>query len=109
MKRLIPLVALVSACSASSPDPLKGDEATAKEAIAQFVSRGEAAIPELKARIKDEDPVARKRVKTALARITGQWGWDGGVVWERDFAKALAKGKPVMVLQLFGKLDEEFC
>jgi hypothetical protein len=36
-----------------------------------------------------------------------------GVVWESSFAAAKARaereGKPVLLLQLFGRLDEEFC
>ena len=36
-----------------------------------------------------------------------------GVAWETSFAtaqqKARQSGKPVLLLQLFGRLDEEFC
>ena len=106
-KTLLPFL-LLAACSTSS-DPLKADEATAREAINGYVARGCAAVPELKARLDDPDPVVRRRVKSALGRITGQWGGDGRLVWKRDLKDAVNQGKPVLVLQLFGKLDEEFC
>ncbi len=108
MKKLLPLF-LLAACSTSSSDPLKADEATAREAINGYVARGCSAVPELKARLDDPDPVVRRRVKTALGRITGQWGGDGRLVWKRDLKDAVSLGKPVLLLQLFGKLDEEFC
>ncbi len=103
---------LVLACACSRPsaiDRLGADEATAREAIAEFANRGEAALPELRAAAAHEDPLVRRRAKTAIGRITGQWGSDRGLVWKRSLDEATGRGKPVMVLQLFGKFDEEFC
>lgn len=97
-------------CARPSPvDRLRGDEETAKEAIQQYVARGEAAVPELRAALDDADPLVRRRVKTALGRITGQWGGGCGLVWKRSVEEAVGQGKPILVLQLFGKFDEEFC
>jgi len=111
MKNLV-MVACVglAACSAPTPaDRLRGDEETAKEAIQGFVARGEAAIPELRTALQDPDPLVRRRAKTALGRITGQWGSGDGLVWKKSVAEAVGKGKPILVLHLFGKFDEEFC
>jgi hypothetical protein len=108
MKRSLVLLAL-AACTAQTSDPLAGDESTAREAINAFVARGEAAIPELKARVEDPNPVVRRRARTALGRITGQWGSDGRVLWRRSLEEAVGRGKPILVLHLFGKFDEEFC
>ncbi len=109
--RTLAFASLIALC-ACSQDPLRGlraDEETAKETIAGFVARGEAAVPALKSAIEDPDPAVRRRVKTALGRITGQWGGDGRLVWKRCLEEAIGHGKPILVLQLFGKLDEEFC
>jgi hypothetical protein len=105
-------LALVLALGCSRPtasDRLSGDEATAREAIAEFANRGESALPELRIAAAHEDPLVRRRAKTAIGRITGQWGSDRGLTWKRSLEEATGKGKPIMVLQLFGKFDEEFC
>jgi hypothetical protein len=88
---------------------LTKDEETAKEAIRAYVEKGESSLPMLRAALKDEDPAVRRRARTALGRITGQWGSDGGILWQRSLDEAKSKGKPILVLQLFGKFDEEFC
>jgi len=86
------------------------DEGTAQEAILELTRRGEAAIPELKALLDDSDPLVRQRAKTALGRITGQWGSDGsGILWKRSLAEAVGRGKPILLLQLFGSFDQELC
>ena len=50
-----------------------------------------------------DKPVSHKSKKTLVA----------GVAWETSFeaAKEQAKkeGKPILLMQLFGKLDDEFC
>ena len=60
-----------------------------------------------------EDPRLKSRARTALGRITGQWGSQTDVIWKRSLAEAVkeskATGKPILMLHLFGKLDEEFC
>ena len=111
MKRAtLGILLALAACSRPSPvDALRGDDATAREAIAGFVARGEAALPELREALKDADPTVRRRVKTALGRITGQWGSDTGLVWKRSVAEATGRGKPILVLHLFGQFDQEFC
>jgi len=112
MKKLLSALLVLSACSAPKATPadaLRGDDAKAREAIDAFVARGEAAIPELKLIADDTDPTVRRRAKTALGRITGQWGSDGKLIWRRDMKDAVNQGKPILVLQLFGKFDEEFC
>ena len=93
-------------------DLLKGDEETAKETIRGLVARGTAAIPDLKKAVDDTDPLVRRRAKTAMGRITGQWGGDGRLVWKRSLAAAQEANpgkRPILLLQLFGKFDEEHC
>lgn len=90
-------------------DRLAADEATAREAIAEFANRGRDALPELRTAATHEDPLVRRRAKTAIGRITGQWGSDTGVCWKRFVEEATGQGKPILVLHLFGKFDEEFC
>ena len=104
------LLALAAACSPRTAiDRLSGDEATAREAIAALVERGDAALPELRTAASHEDPLVRRRAKTAIGRITGQWGSETGLHWKRTLGEATGQGKPVLVLQLFGRFDEEFC
>ena|SRR5688572_24967981 len=108
----LPSMLLVLALGCARPsalDRLGGDEATAREAIAEFVNRGPAALPELREASTHEDPLVRRRAKTAIGRITGQWGSGTGLAWRRSLQEAVGKGKPILVLQLFGKFDEEFC
>lgn len=104
------LILLAPGCSdPTAIDRLAADEATAREAIAEFASRGVAALPELRTAATHADPLVRRRAKTAIGRITGQWGSDPGLHWKRSLGEATGQGKPVMVLHLFGKFDEEFC
>lgn len=100
----------LAACARPTPlDRLREDDETAREAIGEFARRGEAALPELRAAVGDPDPKFRRRVKTAIGRITGQWGDGGGLVWKRSLAEAAGQGKPVLLLHLFGEFDKEFC
>lgn len=104
------LLLLAFGCSRPTAlDRLAGDEATAREAIAEFANRGEAALPELRIAAAHADPLVRRRAKTAIGRITGQWGSDRGLSWKRSIEEATGQGKPILVLHLFGKFDEEFC
>ena len=111
MKYTVALVLLFPfGCSRPSAiDRLAGDDATARDAIAELANRGAAALPELRAAAAHDDPLVRRRAKTAMGRITGQWGSDCGLLWKRSLEDAVGKGKPILVLQLFGKFDEEFC
>jgi hypothetical protein len=110
--RHLSILLILAACGCARPtaiDRLGGDEATAREAIAELANRGEAALPELRAAAAHEDPLVRRRAKTAIGRITGQWGSAAGLSWKRSLEEASGRGKPILVLQLFGKFDEEFC
>lgn len=110
MKRFCILWLAFAGCSnPTAMDRLREDEATAEEAIRQYVARGESSLPELRAALDDPDPRVRRRAKTAIGRITGQWGTSDGIRWKRSLAEATDRGRPVLVLQLFGKFDEEFC
>ncbi len=88
---------------------LSADEATAREALRRCVEQGEDAIPALRELLKQEDPRVRGRARNALGRITGQWGGEGGILWKRSMKEAAGGDRPLLVLHLFGKLDEEFC
>lgn len=109
-------VALLAACSntqQSDPaDPFaefRGDAGVARTAVSKWVERGEAAIPELQAGLREDSAKVQRYCTEALAKITGQWGWNDGLLWQRSVEDAKALGKPMMVLHLFGNFDEEFC
>ena len=90
--------------------PLGDRDEVAKQAIADYVERGEEAILELVSLSESQDLLVRARAKDALGHITGQWGSRGdGLVWKRSVAEAINPDKPLLVLHLFGNFDEEFC
>ena len=86
-----------------------GDREVANQAIAACVAKGEDFLPQLREWSASDDPRLRVRARSAIGQITGQWGSQTDLVWGRSFEEAKGKGKPIMLLQLFGKLDEEFC
>jgi len=104
MKRLAVAVALaLTACA----QPRGLEEA-------KILEMGSDAIPLLREAMASEDPATSRRALELMARITGQWGSDGaGILWKRSMADAIgaarATGKPIMMLHVFGNLDEEFC
>ena len=92
------------------PDATSVDDGVLREEIQTYVDRGVGAIPDLRQRITSADPSERRCAKVALARITGQWGGDGnGILWKRSVDEAVGQEKPILVLQLFGHFDKEFC
>ncbi|MFK7910299.1 MAG: hypothetical protein AB8F34_06810 [Akkermansiaceae bacterium] len=92
---------------------MSADKTIASGAIDTCVSQGKAMLPKLRKWAGAEDPRLKTRARTALGRITGQWGSQTDVIWKRSLADAVkestATGKPILMLHLFGKLDEEFC
>lgn len=111
MKRPSALVAVfVISCIGCAGHPLSGDARRAEMVVQEYVGRGEAAIPELRECLEHEDPDVRYRARTALGRITGQWGSRGdGIHWKRSVEDAVNPDQPILVLELFGRFDEEFC
>jgi len=116
MKRLAILVCILPGCGSPTPlDDLRSDDPERAAAAAEtFIARGEAAIPELREALKDSDAKYRRRVRGVLSKLTGQWGADGtGIVWSRSFDAAVAEARrldrPILVLNLFGRFDQEFC
>ena len=112
----LPLAFVVGAWISQLPSPTHpfadADAGIARDAVATYVSRGAESIPELRQLLKDHDVRISRRAKEALAQITGQWGGDGdGVSWSRSLEEAMSKSgkRPILMLQLFGALDEEFC
>ena len=84
----------------------------------KLVALGEEALPELRSYLKSDDHASRLRAKTSIGRITGQYGSETDLIWSRSMKEALEKRsltspevdeKPIMLLHLFGSLDEEFC
>ena len=86
------------------------DAAVAREAIRALVAGGAKVLPEMRRMAASADsPVVRKRAKDVIGKITGNWGSQVDLIWKRSMQDATNQGKPIMLLHLFGKLDEEFC
>ena len=85
------------------------DREIAMQAVAACAEKGAAALPQLREWSASDDPRLRVRARMAIGQITGQWGSQTDLIWGRSFEKAKGQGKPILLLQLFGKLDEEFC
>jgi hypothetical protein len=88
---------------------LRADDATAKIASAQLIDLGESVLPELRALEADSDPKIQARAREVLGHITGQWGGGEGILWKRSVNVAKNQVKPLLVLHLFGRFDEELC
>jgi len=86
-----------------------GDQSEAAAAVDSCVEAGEEVLPKLREWAGDVDPRLKSRARHALGRVTGQWGSQTGVIWKRSMADGVNGDKPLLVLHLFGKLDEEFC
>jgi hypothetical protein len=88
-----------------------------RNVIGALAAAGIAALAFELGSARAEDPVvARRHAAQERARETGQWGCPAhGLTWGRSVEAAVAengaaaKPKPLLVLHLFGKFDEEFC
>ena len=122
MKTLIVIGAMLGILSTTVPNLLaepgvklienglaSGDREIADQAVAACVERGVSILPQLREFSKSDDPRLRVRARKAIGQLTGQWGSQTDLVWGRSFEEAKGKGKPILLLQLFGNLDEEFC
>ena len=86
------------------------DAATGREAVTGWAKKGPGALPRLREiAFENDSAAARHRAKEAIGQITGQWGSQTDLVWKRSVEEAINPDKPIVVLQLFGNLDEEFC
>ena len=113
LRRPITLALLVAASLSlgcqGHPLATERDE-VAKQLIANYVERGAEALNELGALAGSENPLIRARAVEAIGRITGQWGSAAdGIIWKRSVDDAINADRPLLVLQLFGKFNEEFC
>lgn len=100
---------------------MAADAALANEAVAACAAKGTGFLPQLRKWAASDDPRLRLRARSAIGRITGQWGSQTDLVWGRNFELTVAKtsavakrdpqkvGKPIMLLHLFGSLNEEYC
>jgi hypothetical protein len=98
--------ALLAACSAETRPELLDE--------ARILDLGKDAVPLLREAMASTDPAVSRRGLELMAKITGQWGSDGaGIAWKRSTAEAVEEatrsGKPILLLHIFGRLDEEFC
>ncbi len=87
----------------------RGDSDVANTAVREWAGKGEAALPELRKGLSSDSIKVRHYCQKALSMITGQWGGDGRLMWQRSVKDAKGGDKPLMVLHLFGKFDDEFC
>ncbi len=109
MKALYTFVLLASCIGARALPLASNDPTIARQAISYYVEKGATVLPELREYAKSDDPRLRSRAKEAIGGITGHWGSDVDLIWKRKMAEAKGQGKPIMMLHLFGNLDEEFC
>ncbi len=108
----IALVALAACGDAQSEQPFaefRGDPEVARAAVQAWAAKGADAIPDLQAGLESDSVKVQVHSRRALSKITGQWGGDGRLLWRRSVEEAKGGDKPLMVLHLFGKFDEEFC
>ena len=86
------------------------DPAIARAAVRAWAAKGKSALPEMRRlSVAASSPAVRKRAKDVIGQITGNWGSQVDLVWKRSMKEAMHQGKPILLLHLFGKLDEEFC
>ncbi len=89
------------------------DSSILSAALDHCTTSGKEILPTLRKWSASDDPRLSARAKTALGRATGQWSNQTDLVWEKSFEDAVKRSKeeqkPIMVLQLFGNFNEEFC
>jgi hypothetical protein len=87
------------------------DSEIGREAVEHWIAKGRGGLPMLRqiATAADSPPLASRRAKDAIGAITGQWGSQTDLIWKRSVDDAINPDRPLLVLQLFGDLDEEFC
>ena len=88
------------------------DATIAREAVKGLTAQGTSVLPMMRSLMdSSSNPEVRRRAKEVIGRVTGNWGAKSDLVWKRSMAEAIsaASGKPILLLQLFGNLDEEFC
>ena len=108
------IAALTINIAVAEPDKISAgmssaDREVANQAVAACVAKGENFLPQLREWSASDDPRLRVHARSAIGQITGQWGSQTDLIWGRSFEAAKGKGKPILLLQLFGNLDEEFC
>jgi len=94
-------------------DLSNSDPAIVRSAIQVCTEKGKEVLPDLRKWSMSENASLRLAARRALGAITGQWASQTDLIWERNFNTAVAKAKkeqkPLLVRQLFGDLDAEFC
>jgi len=111
---IVALGLMISAKAADLKTDLSSiDAAVVRSAIQVCKEKGKEMLPDLRIWSRSENASLRLASKRALGAITGQWASQTDLVWERTFdaakLKAKEQKKPILVLQLFGDLDAEFC
>ena len=107
------LIATATTIADIKTDLMNHDASIANAAVETCINNAEDMLPQLRKWATDNDPRLKLRARTALGRITGQFASQTDLMWELDFEQAVAKAKqankPILLLHLFGKLNEEFC
>lgn len=110
MKALLCTLILITPLLKAQEHPLAASEpAIGRQAIQTYVQKGTKALPELRKLAKSRDPRIAIRAKEAIGGITGHWGSQVDLIWKRSLKESTNRGKPILLLQLFGNLNEEFC
>lgn len=103
------LLSLATLASGNEHPLASADQKMGREAILAYVKKGREALPELRQLSQSVDPRVSSRAKEAIGGITGHWGSQVDLIWKRSLKEATGQGKPILLLQLFGNLNEEFC
>ena len=76
----------------------------------KLIDQGAGSLTELRElAITSPDPEVVRLANDGLGKITGSWGSQVDLIWKRSLYEAMNLGKPIVLLQLFGRLDEPVC
>lgn len=80
------------------------------DSVRKLIDQGVGSLSELRRlAIASLDPEIVRLANEGLGQITGSWGSQVDLIWERSLNEAMNLDKPIVLLQLFGRLDDPVC